>query len=88
MSIYSSLMVAASPIGTSILNGLLSASGFDPAIVFGEGVQSASAKMALSISYIWIETVCYGICALLILAFGVEKNLKAEQEEIRKRKGL
>ncbi|MBQ6409575.1 MAG: MFS transporter [Butyrivibrio sp.] len=88
MSIYSSLMVAASPIGTSIFNGLLSASGFDPTIVFGEGVQTASAKMALSISYIWIETICYGICALLILAFGVEKNLKAEQEEIKKRKGL
>jgi GPH family glycoside/pentoside/hexuronide:cation symporter len=88
MSIYSSLMVAASPIGTSILNALLSASGFDQTLVFGQGVQSASAKMALSVSYIWIETVCYGICSLLILAFTVEKNLAREQEEIKKRKGL
>ena len=88
MSIYSSLMVAASPIGTSILNALLTAFGFDQTLVFGEGVQSASAKMALSVSYIWIETVCYGICALLILGFTVEKNLKSEQEEIKKRKGL
>lgn len=88
MSIYSSLMVASSPIGTSILNALLSAAGFDPTLVFGEGVQSASARMALSVSYIWIETICYGIGGLLILLFTVEKNLKSEQEEIMKRKGL
>ncbi|WP_026520571.1 MFS transporter [Butyrivibrio sp. FCS006] len=88
MSIYSSLMVAATPIGSAILNALLSAFGFDQMLVFGEGVQSQSARMALSVSYIWIETICYGICALLILAFTVEKNLKKEQEEIKKRKGL
>lgn len=88
MSIYSSLMVAASPIGTAILNALLTAFGFDQTLVFGEGTQAASARMALSVSYIWIETICYGICAFLILAFTVEKNLKAEQEEIKKRKGL
>jgi len=88
MSIYSSLMVAASPIGTSIMNGLLSAAGFDQTLVFGEGVQIASARSALVVSYIWIETICYGICALLILAFTVEKNLKHEQDEIKKRKGI
>jgi GPH family glycoside/pentoside/hexuronide:cation symporter len=81
-------MVAATPIGSAILNALLSAFGFDQMLVFGEGVQSQSARMALSVSYIWIETICYGICALLILAFTVEKNLKKEQEEIKKRKGL
>ena len=88
MSIYSSLMVAASPIGTSIMNGLLSAAGFDQTLVFGEGTQIASAQSALVVSYIWIETICYGICALLILGFTVEKNLKKEQEEIKKRKGI
>ena len=88
MSIYSSLMVAASPIGTSILNALLSAAGFDQTLVFGEGVQPIAARTALSVSYIWIETVCYGVGALLILLFTVEKNLKKEQAEIMKRKGL
>lgn len=88
MSIYSSLMVAASPIGTSILNALLTASGFDQNMVFGEGVQSASARTALSVSYIWIETVCYMLCGMLIMFFNVEKNLKKEQEEIKKRKGI
>jgi GPH family glycoside/pentoside/hexuronide:cation symporter len=88
MSIYSSLMVAASPIGTAIMNALLTAGGFNPGIAFGESVQSASAKTALSISYIWIETIAYAICAVLIFFFTVEKNLKSEQEEIAKRKGL
>ncbi|MCR4998329.1 MAG: MFS transporter [Lachnospiraceae bacterium] len=88
MSIYSSLMVAASPIGTSIMNALLNVAGFNPNLVYGEGAQSVAAQSALTVSYIWIETVAYGICAILIFLFTVEKNLKAEQDEIKKRKGL
>ncbi len=88
MSIYSSLMVAASPIGTAIMNGLLTAGGFNPGVVFGQGVQSNTAQVALTTSYIWIETVAYAICAILILFFTVEKNLPEEQAEIAKRKGL
>lgn len=86
MSIYSSLMVAASPIGTAILNGLLTASGFDQTIEYGAGVQSAAAQNALTVSYIWIETVCYALCGVLIFLFTVEKNLKKEQEAIAQRK--
>ncbi len=88
MSIYSSLMVAASPIGTAIMNALLGLSGFDQNIVFGKGVQSAAAKTALTTSYIWIETAAYAVCAILILFFTVEKDLKKEQAEIARRKGL
>ncbi len=88
MSIYSSIMVAATPIGSAIMNGLLNANGFNPAAVFGVDVQSVAAQNALTISYIWIETIAYVICAVLIFAFTVEKNLKFEQEEIIKRKGL
>ncbi|SHJ58011.1 MFS transporter [Pseudobutyrivibrio xylanivorans] len=88
MSIYSSLMVAASPIGTAIMNALLTAGGFDQSIVFGAGVQSAAAQSALSVSYIWIETFAYIFCAVLAFFFTVEKNLSAEQAEIAKRKGL
>ena len=86
MSIYSSLMVAASPIGTAILNGLLAVSGFDQTIEYGEGVQIASAQTALTVSYIWIETVCFIIAGLLIFLFTVEKNLKEEQKAIAERK--
>lgn len=88
MSIYSSLMVAASPIGTSIMNGLLTGSGFDKNLVFGQGAQSMAAQNALTVSYIWIETIAYACCAILIMFFTVEKNLVKEQQEIAKRKGL
>lgn len=88
MSIYSSIMVAATPIGSAIMNGLLNGAGFNQNAVFGVDIQSAAAQAALTTSYIWIETAAYAIGGLLILLFTVEKNLKSEQEEIRKRKGL
>lgn len=71
MSIYSSLMVAATPIGGAIIqvmNALMS-------------INTAS-----SVNYIWIETVAYGICAVLILFLRVEKNLSQEQAAIAARK--
>ncbi len=71
MSIYSSLMVAATPIGGAIIQALNAV---------------MSTKTASSVNYIWIETVAYGICALLILLFRVEKNLSAEQKAIAERK--
>ena len=70
MSIYSSLMVAATPIGGAIiqaLNGML------------------DAGTAASVNYIWIETIAYAVCAVLMIFFGVERNLKAEQQEIANR---
>lgn len=88
MSIYSSIMVAATPICNSIFSALLNGSGYDQRADIALGVlgQSEAAKSAISVSYIWIETVAYGICAVLILFWGVEKNLKKEQQEIQTRK--
>lgn len=71
MSIYSSLMVAATPIGGAIIQALNAAMNIDA---------------ASAVNYIWIETVAYGICALLILLFNVEKNLPEEQKAIAERK--
>ena len=88
MSIYSSIMVAATPIGSAIMNALLKGAGFNQNAVFGVDVQSAAAQTALTTSYIWIETGAYALGAVLIMFFTVEKNLKAEQEEIKRRKGL
>lgn len=88
MSIYSSIMVAATPICNSIFSALLKVSGYNQGadIALGVMAQSESVKSAISISYIWIETIAYGICAVLILLWNVEKNLKKEQEEILSRK--
>lgn len=70
MSIYSSLMVAATPIGGAIIQALNGA---------------LDAGTAASVNYIWIETVAYAVCAVLMIFFGVERNLKAEQQEIANR---
>ena len=71
MSIYSSLMVAATPIGGAIIQALNA--GLD-------------IKTASSVNYIWIETAAYLLCAILILFFNVEKNLSQEQAAIAARK--
>ena len=86
MSIYSSLMVAASPVMNAVFSAILNAVGYDQNLVVGTGMQSALAQTGISVSYIWIETVAYAVCAvLLFLFFHAEDNLKAEQAEIEKR---
>ena len=89
MSIYSSLMVAATPICNSIFSALLAGSGYNQAadVALGTAAQTAAVQSAISVSYIWVETVCYIIGGLLLLIFWtVEKNLPAEQTEIAARK--
>ncbi len=90
MSIYSSLMVAATPICNAIFSAMLGAGGYNQTadIALGTLAQSAAAKGAISISYIWIETIAFALCALLIFFFTVEKKLPEEQAAIAKRKGL
>lgn len=86
MSIYSSVMVAATPICNAIFSAMLGASGYSQEV--GVAVQSAAAQSAISVSYIWIETIAYAVCAALIFLFTVEKNLPEEQKAIAERKGL
>ena len=88
MSIYSSLMVAGTPICNAIFSGLLNASGYDQSadVALNIAGQSASAQAAITVSYIWIETVAYALCALLIMLWTVEKNLPEEQAAIAARK--
>ena len=70
MSIYSSIMAASTPIATGLFNAI-SGSGSNPT--------------ANTISYIWIETIAYGICVVLMLFFTVEKLLKGDREKILER---
>lgn len=87
MSIYSSLMVAASPVMNAIFSAILNGSGYDQNadVALGVTAQTATVKSAITTSYIWVETISYFICAAIILFWTVEKNLPKEQEEIRKR---
>jgi len=90
MSIYSSLMVAATPICNAIFSAMLGASGYNQTadVALGRAAQSAAAMGAISVSYIWIETIAYVLCAALIFFFTVEKKLPEEQKAIAERKGL
>ena len=88
MSIYSSLMVAATPICNSIFSAMLNGSGYNQAadVALGTAAQTASVQTAISVSYIWVETGCYIIGAvILILFWTVEKNLPEEQKAIKER---
>ena len=87
MSIYSSIMVAGTPICNSIFSALLNASGYDQAadIALGTMAQTASVQTAISVGYIWVETIAYALCAVLIFFFTVEKNLPEEQKAIAAR---
>ena len=88
MSIYSSIMVAGSPICNSFFSAVLNASGYsqNADIALGVAAQTAGVKAAISASYIGVETVAYFICAILIFFFTVEKNLPEEQAAIASRK--
>lgn len=82
MSIYSSLMVAASPVCNALFMAMLGAAGYDAAAA----AQSAAVQSTISVSYIWIETIAFAACAVLIFFFNVEKNLPEEQAAIAARK--
>ena len=88
MSIYSSVMVAATPICNSIFSALLNVTGYDQSadVAMGAVGQTALVNGAISASYIWVETIAYVICAVLIFFFTIEKNLPEEQVQIAARK--
>ena len=102
MSIYSSIMVAATPIMNAVFMAMLNATGYEApptvpsdateavkaeieAVIAGMS-QNVNTQVAIGVSYIWIETVAYAVCALLMLLWTVEKNLPEEQAAIAARK--
>lgn len=88
MSIYSALMVAGTPICNAIFSAILNGSGYNQEadLALGTLAQTAAVQSAITVGYIWIETVGYAICALLIFFWTVEKNLPEEQAAIAARK--
>ncbi len=87
MSIYSSIMVAGTPICNAIFSAMLAGSGYNQNADVTMGVlgQSATVQGAISASYIWVETIAYAICAVLIFCFTIEKDLPQEQQAIAQR---
>lgn len=87
MSIYSSIMVAGTPVCNAIFSSLLNFCGYDQAadVALGTMAQTAEVQRMITISYIGVETAAYLLCAGLIFFFTVEKNLPQEQAAIASR---
>ena len=86
MSIYSSIMVAGTPICNAIFSAVLGMAGYDQTAVVGQALQSAAVQNAITGCYIWTETIAFGACAVLMLLWTVEKRLPEEQKAILQRK--
>ena len=78
MSIYSSLMVASTPVMTGVFNGMLGASGYGATLA----LQTDATLTVIKASYVWIETIAYAVCGILLLFFNVEKYLKGDRVKI------
>ena len=86
MSIYSSLMVAATPIMNAVFMAMLGAVNYQKPTGGAETiVQSAAVQNTITVGYIWVETIAYVVCAALIFFFTVEKKLPEEQAAIAAR---
>ena len=86
MSIYSSLMVAATPIMNAVFMAMLGAVNYQKPTGGAETlVQSAAVQSTITVGYIWVETIAYVVCAVLIFFFTVEKKLPEEQAAIAAR---
>ena len=90
MSIYSCVMVAATPVCNAAFMAMLGGAGYvaPPADAAAAAAMTPTAAVqgTIAVSYIWIETIAYAVCAALMLLWTVEKNLPAEQEAIARRK--
>ena len=77
MSVYSALMVAATPVCNAIFSGILGVSGYDQSadVVLNTLGQTAAVRAAISVSYIWVETAAYALCAVLVCLWTVEKRV-------------
>lgn len=84
MSVYSSIMVAGTPICNAVFSGLLKACRYDQTadVALGTLAQTAQVRRVITVSYIGIETAAYLLCAVLLIFFTVEKNLAQEQKAI------
>ena len=62
-------------------SAVLGVSGYDQAadVALGAAAQTAGVRGAISVSYIWMETIAFAVCAVMILFFTVERELKDAQ---------
>ncbi len=83
MSIYSSVMVAGTPIMNAVFSAILKMSGYDQMadVAMGKAGQTVVAQVAIGMSYIWIEAIAYVLCAVLLFFWTVEKDLAEKKKK-------
>lgn len=83
MSIYSSIMVAGTPIMNAVFSAILNMSGYDQMadVAMGKAGQTVVSQVAIGMSYIWVETIAYVLCAVLIFFWTVEKDLAEKKKK-------
>jgi len=77
MSIYGSIMIGTSGIANGIINGLLSATGYDASLI--STGQSEATKTALSWIFFGGETLAFAAIAILFIFMNVEKFSKCDR---------
>ena len=90
MSIYSSIMVAGTPICNAIFSALLNVCGYDQTadIALGAAAQAEGVHRVITVSYIGVETVAYFVCAVLIFFFTVEKRYNVSECDKSQKKSV
>lgn len=83
MSIYSSIMVAGTPIMNAVFSAILKMSGYNQMadVAMGKAGQTVVAQVAIGMSYIWIEAIAYVLCAVLLFFWTVEKDLAQKKKK-------
>ena len=84
MSVYSALMVAATPVCNAIFSGILNASGYDQSadVALNTLGQSAAVNTAISVSYIWVETApCWCSCGPLRRTFPLSRPPSSNEKK-------
>lgn len=78
MAVYGSIMVGMTGLGSGIINALLTASGYDPALT----AQNDAVQRMLAFGFLGFELLCYGAIAALMLFLGVEKHITEDHKTI------
>lgn len=78
MSVYGSIMVGLTGLGSGIINAMLTATGYDPTRL----VQSGPVQNVLALCFLGIELLCYALIVVLMFFLNVEKHVEEDQQTI------
>lgn len=81
MTIYGAIMIGMNGVANGIINGLLSATGYDASSA--ASFASNGVRSAMEWVFLGGEVICYGVMGLLLLFMKVEKFSKLDHEAIK-----